>query len=575
MKKIYFLLLLSFFSPFFTYSQNNQKIWSVNSEVYKYITYLYVSEGHALPNSTGPWSTQELKNMLNVFCGIDEYNGDRPLLQNENNILLYNKIHEILYAPSRFSTNDNFNFSLQGSLNPEFFFHTNSENFSKESDWYYDFEKRKKLLLLEAEVFAGNCIYAYSNLSLGYTSITIDSDLETLFYGSIFMSNIPFLPLKNLSLMDLNFPFRSFMSAGGDHWSISAGRDVIRWGHGESGNLFLGGNAIYDNNLKMSIFYNSFKWSFVSIFYPHSQDLTDSTQNDSIDGIKIFMAHRFDFRFFKDKINMSIAESILYQNSYGIIDLRVYNPVALWHNYYIRGNSNSTLDLTFDYTIIKGLNLYGEWIIDEMVGPGEPKGKNGEGWRPGKNGYLIGVKFINPFSNGILKISLEGIYTDPCLYLREEYDSSTRTQGLSFYGHVREFDNNKGINYIKNCIGYVYGGDCIVGNLKATYKSWKKWTSTVELFYMAHGIMINELNSDWSIEEPILAPSTHDPTYEPSNQDGEIESILRLSIYGDYQILTHLNVYLGLDNYFNWNKDNVENSMLYDLQVYSGLLFTF
>ena len=230
---------------------------------------------------------------------------------------------------------------------------------------------------------------------------------------------------------------------------------------------------------------------------------------------------------------MSIAESILYQNSYGIIDLRVYNPVALWHNYYIRGNSNSTLDLTFDYTIIKGLNLYGEWIIDEMVGPGEPKGKNGEGWRPGKNGYLIGVKFINPFSNGILKISLEGIYTDPCLYLREEYDSSTRTQGLSFYGHVREFDNNKGINYIKNCIGYVYGGDCIVGNLKATYKSWKKWTSTVELFYMAHGIMINELNSDWSIEEPILAPSTHDPTYEPSNQDGEIESILRLSIYGD------------------------------------------
>ncbi|MCR4742922.1 MAG: hypothetical protein K5866_08665 [Treponema sp.] len=588
MKKYSFVFIFLLFVSSMFYSQNNQKIWSVDSEVYTYMTYLYVNEGRALPSSTGPWSTQELKNMLGVFCEKNKIDGDRPLesaevkngggsplLKNKNSYILYDKIYEILNKPSRFSTKDNFNFSLNGSLNPEFFFHTNSQDFTQESDWYYDFEKRNRLLLLEAEGFAGNYIYGYSNLSLGYTSGTGNSDLETQIYGSNFMSNIPYLPLQAISCIDLNFPFRSFMSAGSEHWSLSAGRDVIRWGNGESGNLLLGGNALYDNNLRMSIFYNQFKWSFVSIFYPHSQDLTNSDQNDSVEGIKMFMAHRFDFRFFKDRINLSIAEAMLYQNLDGILDLRFYNPLGLWHNYYIRGNSNSILDFTIDYTIIDGLNLYGEWIIDEMVGPGEPKGKNGEGWRPGKSGYLLGVKYINPLKTGVFKISIEGVYTDPCLYLREAYDSSTGTQGLSFYGHVREFDNNTGINYIKNCIGYVYGGDCIVGNLKATYQSWKKWSSTAEIFYMAHGIMVNELNYDWSVKEPVLAPSTQDPTINPSNEDGEVESILRLSLSGDYQILKNLNIYGGLDNYFIWNKDNVETSMLYDFQLYSGVVFTF
>ena len=43
---------------------NRQKIYSIDSDVYRAIRNLYIAEGMALPSTTGPWSAAELDMML-------------------------------------------------------------------------------------------------------------------------------------------------------------------------------------------------------------------------------------------------------------------------------------------------------------------------------------------------------------------------------------------------------------------------------------------------------------------------------------------------------------------------------
>lgn len=93
MKKIVFLVTsLMFAAGILCAQQNDQKIWNVDSQVYKDMVSLYLFEGRALPSSAGPWSTDELKCMLDVFDGN---------FKTESSSMLYEKIHAELYKKNR------------------------------------------------------------------------------------------------------------------------------------------------------------------------------------------------------------------------------------------------------------------------------------------------------------------------------------------------------------------------------------------------------------------------------------------------------------------------------------------
>ena len=66
MKKIVSILILLCLTLNLTFAEvNDQKIYSVDSDVYKDIVKLYLVTGHAMPSTTGPWSGDELANMVN------------------------------------------------------------------------------------------------------------------------------------------------------------------------------------------------------------------------------------------------------------------------------------------------------------------------------------------------------------------------------------------------------------------------------------------------------------------------------------------------------------------------------
>jgi hypothetical protein len=70
-------------------ASNEQKIYSVDSSVYKNLVKLYLATGHAMPSTTGPYSADELIKMLNVIeeNSVPEYLKD-----------VYANVQETLYA---------------------------------------------------------------------------------------------------------------------------------------------------------------------------------------------------------------------------------------------------------------------------------------------------------------------------------------------------------------------------------------------------------------------------------------------------------------------------------------------
>lgn len=548
--------------------KNSLKIWSVDDEIYKNLCALYIREGFAIPSDAGPWSSDELEKMLDNFSG--SFNDDISFQ-------LYEKIYSELHKETRFKTKDNLFFNVYGIFTPELYLHTNPDNFNKESDWNYDYEKRKELLSFENELWISNALYIYTDFGISYGASVFnqyDYDEDDILYSPFFNINIPYLSGTNFSVLNLNFPRRAFISTGGNNWSLSFGRDVIRWGSGESGNLLLGGNSLYDTNIRFSVYYDKFKYSCITNFYPHNSMLENSDQNATVSGIRFFMAHRLDFRFFRDKMSFSIAEGMMYQNKDSFADLTILNPQVILHNLFIRGNANSIMCIDFDYTIIKGLTVYSQLLVDEYSFWGEPDSSSSSGWRPTKLDGLFGVKYFPPIKKGVLKLSLEGVYADPYLYLREKYNSDEGKYGVSFYGNLKEYSSNKGLYYVRNCIGYKYGGDCITANLRADYDSLGKWNAVIEFFYMAHGIIYQDLDDDWIYGKKTYAPSTTDLTGS-SNADGYVEHTFRLSLEYSYDFFDWMNVYSGIDNFLIINKNNVKKSPVYDLQFYAGVSLRF
>ena len=68
MKKVASIVLLLCITLSLVFATSNeQKIYRVDSTVYKDMVKLYLATGHAMPSTTGPWSGDEIIKMLNVI----------------------------------------------------------------------------------------------------------------------------------------------------------------------------------------------------------------------------------------------------------------------------------------------------------------------------------------------------------------------------------------------------------------------------------------------------------------------------------------------------------------------------
>ena len=571
------------------FAASTQKIFPVDSDVYKAITYLYISNGYALPSTGGPWSADELLMMLDK---IDKSSLPDGALETYD------------YVVAQLDNGGKaFRFGLDVAL--EGYYHTDSTNFTNESDWIFNQNQRKPLLDIVLETWPSEHFYGYSSISAGgtkYTDYTAADGAASVYYGQQpFTTNLWFLAPGTLFDLDFGIPYRAFGAFGGEGWSVQVGRDKLSWGPGETGNFMLGDHLRYHNVGRVAAYGKNFKYTFATSFFPHPSQYypildgsgnfnNSSNQTVTLTGLNMFMAHRLEWRMFADKVGLALSEAVMYQSTDNTLDLRILNPAMIFHDYYIRGNANSLLTFEADYSPINFVNIYGQVAVDEFALPGEPIPGKDDNALPQAFGLMAGAKASYPTGKGMLYGSFEWAKTDPYLYLRADgYSQNVGDEGLNWIVAIREYYDTGYILYDEQFLGYQYGGDAIVINGNVGYKQFGKWFAEGNVFYMLHGT--HDKWTLWSYVDNGDGVSDDDPIYIPTPTDDHqtgnhgdltaqatrdaVSKTLVIGIKGGYTILPGLDVYAQGDFISIVNPGNIStNDPISDVQLSFGVSYS-
>lgn len=570
------------------FAANVQKIHPIDSPVYDAITYLYVSNGLALPSTGGPWSTDELLKMLDKLDRDAQDDGAKAAYD---------------YVVSMLSEGDRaVQFGLDVAL--EGYYHTDTTNFTNEEDWIRGYNERKPLMDIVLETWPSNHFYGYSSLYVGgtkFSGYTAADGPVAMFYGQEpFTTNLFFLAPGTISELDFAMPYRAFGAFGGDGWSVQIGRDRLSWGPGTTGNLMLGEHLKYHNVGRVAAYGKNFKYTFVTSFFPHpghyypvlnsSGDFANNeSQADPLHGLNMFMAHRLEWRMFQDKVGLALSESIMYQSLDNTLDLRILNPAMIFHDYYIRSNANSLLTLEVDYTPIRHVNVYGQFAVDEFALPGEPVPGKDDNALPTAYGMMAGAKASYPMANGMMYGSFEWAKTDPYLYLRDDgsYAQTAGQYGINYVVAIREYYGTGSMLYDEQFLGYQYGPDAVVLNGNVGYREFGKWFAEGNIFYMLHGT--HDKWTRWTYvdngdgvadDHPVFVPGPTDSHESGNNGDADVSDrnavskTLVAGVKGGYTILPGLDVYAQGDFISIKNAGNIDGTDISDIQLTIGVSYS-
>lgn len=496
------------------FAANTQKIYSVDNEIYRNISRIYVMTGHAVPSTSGPWSTDELLKMIRV---IDRSEVPEALLPTYDRILTeLNKEPSIVFEGGAME--------FEGTLNLDLYLHSyDAENsdisrtdasglkqhaFEGRDFWFgKDLTKNVPFINFSWEARANDFFYSYVDLGLlnGYHG---DKEIgSTRINSNIFALQNDFQ--LNVRLADVNFPQIAFASVGGDGWTAEAGRDRLNWGSGATGNLVLSDDFPYYDNIRFTTYSEKYKYTYLLAFFPYKgnyyttegvyKGLSHNTSAAILDGTFFYAAHRFEGRFLEDKLSIALSEALVYESETNSIQFAALSPMYFMHNAYMPNNSNSTLALEVNYTPVKKVSLYSQVLLDQFAFPGfesAPGPDKDENTDTNGFAYMLGAKYTTDLKGGILDVNPEFVYIGAYTYLRDGKNG----HGLDYVGAVKsrlyafEDISSTDITYDEFVIGYKYGPDCMVANLDLSWEN-EKLSLGANALFMVHGT--NDIWTKW------------------------------------------------------------------------------
>ena len=125
------------------------------------------------------------------------------------------------------------------------------------------------------------------------------------------------------------------------------------------------------------------------------------------------MAHRLEWNLF-NRMTLVLSENVMYASD--MFDVRYLNPAFIYHNLNNVSMFNAIAHAELDISIAKGLNAYGQYVLDQARAPNEPDNK------ADASGFLVGVEYAHEIETGVLQASLEFAQTTPILYRRADVD---------------------------------------------------------------------------------------------------------------------------------------------------------
>lgn len=517
-------------------ASTSQEIIPLTSTIYEDMDTLYLASRLGTPSRARPWTKNEARKILS-----------RVTRENQTQVIqrLYDSIESLIASDLPFAYSDEFQFDIDLTLNLEMYWHTNTSEFVKDTDWIYGFEERKPLVKIDLEFALENIFYVGTNLQYGRNRYapedmflevggdsgvtigsTIDEDMEKgriLEHSSIYSQSILTNMLYPTYNLDMQIPKRAVASVGGKHWNFSLSRDRIQWGNGKSGNFIIDDHVDYHEFSRFTVFTDSFKYDWLNVFFETNPSMEESTSSDT--EFRMLMAHRLEFRL-SPRIVLAISENVMYRNS--VFNFRYVNPAFIYHNLNSSNMFNAIAHMEIDFILGNTTRLYGQFVLDQAVAPHEPS------HQPDAFGFLSGVEHAWILSKGIFSSSLEFALTSPAMYQRENVD----------FLFFRKYHGNgtKRVSHI-DYIGYPYGGDVQVLQIDSSYNMPQFGSVGVTIIGLQHG-GVNIFTPNSEVQS----------NYENTPSGGEVYESGVVSLWADISppSMTIFGAQLGLWGQLDW-----------------------
>ncbi|MDR1317680.1 MAG: capsule assembly Wzi family protein [Spirochaetales bacterium] len=494
----------------------DQRIVISDSGVYEALSSLYLEQGKTLVSRTFPYTREELRQSLRRLDFADLHEAGKSA---------YREIEKFLEDEPLYEEDGGLRFYPSIRFNAEGYLHSDRGN----SEWVYDGRDRQPFFGFFTDIVVAGRLDLYIDITAQKDLFQTGGDKDN--HTSLMTSPYQF---------DLSFPYRGGASFGGKHWNLWLGRDKLNWGNGRTGNLMLSDADLYHEGAKFSASYKRFKftwlvlgleswtdpevfgteawdytggfkkpYSYPDYFFKDENDVpiphTDDNQDgvpDSIERFKLFMAHRFEVLPF-DSLRIALNESVIYGGKYP--DLRIFNPMLVYHNFYLKDNMNSMMSLELDYVPLPGVLLYGQFAMDQLSTSFE-QDVYGRDIEPNAVGYMAGLEYRRAAGSGYISAGYEYVQTSPWLYIREHplvsYLSTRRIHSEA----RKDVLGDHNYFYLNTPLGYVYGSDVIINSFMVSYTAAFRWALYAEyrLMYIGENGINSAFNTDsaWDKKTP-------------------------------------------------------------------------
>lgn len=218
-----------------------------------------------------------------------------------------------------------------------------------------------------------------------------------------------------------------YLTADYGIFSAKIGRDRINIGHGNQKEIASNNPPLFDY-FNMNINYSVFNYSYYHGKLLGTETVREDTSAGTIRNIpeKYFVYHRFNFDFSRH-ISISLGEIVVYSNR--SVDLSYLNPFNFYKTieHSNRDRDNSILFFDVENNFIKGLRLFGIFMIDDI-----DFSKLGDNWYGNSFAISSGFDYSNYIFDLPLELSFQYLRYDPYFYSHRIVNNSLANQGYTF-----------------------------------------------------------------------------------------------------------------------------------------------
>lgn len=376
--------------------------------------------------------------------------------------LQYERI-EAYFAESSLSIgSDLLSLGVEPTLHLEGYYKTNDD-----IDWTFDRYDRHGVI--EMPFVVGVSDYATISATMAFQQ-TKGAGLEDDNY-----SNIPF----DVGTIDTNFPYSAYMSTGaklsektGVQFMINQGTQSI--GRTQTGSIIISDYMTGATYAKLSAYSPAIRYS---------------AQVAELNVDKYFYGHEVNLRLFK-RFSVTVQEGLLV---YAPLELRYLNPLSIYHGFAAwrdygtfdgdtsdddpESHTCDYLGIKLEFAPFRNGRFYGLFCMTQYQTPYE-KANYSDSPTPDGLGFQGGTEWYIPLQKGYLHFGLEGVYTQPYLYIKESPNwSMVRT-----YSEIMQ---PQAVFY--EWIGSPFGPDTISASATAGYEQPGVFSVDASYLFMARG----------------------------------------------------------------------------------------